>query len=65
MKTGAVLVGSHCCNEEPEIITLQARKAVLLGSEFQTMVIVSVSFGPGACTSQVFTAVTEEPKGRR
>lgn len=29
------------------------------------MVIVSVSFGPGACTSQVSTAVTEEPKGRR
>lgn len=29
------------------------------------MVIVSVSFGPGACTSQVFTVVTEKPKGRR
>lgn len=29
------------------------------------MVIVSVSFGPSACTSQVFTAVTEESKGRR
>lgn len=29
------------------------------------MVIVSVSFGLGACTSQVFTAVTEEAKGRR
>lgn len=28
------------------------------------MVIVSVSFGLGACTSQVFTAVTEA-KGRR
>lgn len=29
------------------------------------MVIVSVSFGAGACTSQDFTAVTGEPKGRR
>lgn len=28
------------------------------------MVIVSVSFGPGACTGQVFTTVTEKPKDR-